>query len=102
MSCDISKTSTVVIAKDSIWCDALGEAVILNLQSGVYYGLNEVGAKIWNLIQTPTKVRVVLKKLVEEYDVEPDLCESDLVELLKELKFRNLIEVESVNDAFDK
>lgn len=89
----ILKTSIVATAKDQVWCELAGEAVILNLKSGVYYGLSPVGARVWSLIQEPKIVSTVLDMLLEEYDVEPDRCESDLFVLLQDLAARELIEI---------
>ena len=44
-------SSVIVTATDQVSADLAGEAVILNLESGVYYSLDEVGAYIWSLIQ---------------------------------------------------
>ena len=49
----LSDRTTVVVAKDQVSCDLAGEAAILNLKNGVYYGLNTVGARVWNLVQEP-------------------------------------------------
>ena len=43
----------MVATKDQVSCDLAGEAAILNIKSGVYYGLDPVGARIWNLMQEP-------------------------------------------------
>lgn len=100
MKNQILKTSTVVIAKDQVWCELAGEAVILDYQSGVYYGLSPVGARVWRLIQSPKLVGAVLDMLLEEYEVEPDRCESDLFALLRDLAVRDLIEIQaSANEA---
>ncbi|MGH2415258.1 MAG: PqqD family peptide modification chaperone, partial [Microcystaceae cyanobacterium] len=56
LNCKISESSIVVAGVEQISSDLGGEAVILNLKSGVYHGLNQVGAKIWNIIQHPTMV----------------------------------------------
>ena len=56
MSATISDRSVVVAAKDQVSCDLAGEAAILNIKSGVYYGLDPVGARIWSLVQEPRKV----------------------------------------------
>ena len=82
MKTNICKDSTVVRAKDQVSCDLVGEAVILNLKSGVYYGLNPVGARIWELIQEPRTVSAVLDVLLEQYNVEAGRCERDLFCLL--------------------
>ena len=73
----------------------VGEAVILNIQSGTYYGLNPVGARVWNLIQEPTTVKTVLESLLETYDVGPDRCQGELFALLQELAARELIAIDA-------
>ena len=83
----------VVAAGHQVSCDLAGEAVILQLQDGVYYGLNPLGTRIWNLIQEPKAVRDILGTLLEEYAVAQDRCEQDLLTLLQELASRQLIEV---------
>jgi hypothetical protein len=91
----ISDRSTIVVTKDQVSCDLSGEAAILNLKTSVYFGLNTVGASIWKLIQEPRKVSEIRDAIVEEYDVEPGLCEADLLALLQELLDKELIEVKN-------
>lgn len=86
--------TTIVAIPDQVSSDLQGEAVILSLRDGVYYGLNEVGARIWNLIQQPIAVRAICATLLEEFDVEPDRCERDVLALLGDLAAHNLIEVQ--------
>lgn len=93
MKSTISDSSSIVAAKDQLSCELDGEAVILNLQNSVYYGLDPVGARIWRLIQTPRTVNEVRDILLQEYDVEADRCERDLLELLQKLAAEGLIEV---------
>jgi hypothetical protein len=89
----ISESSTVVVTKDQVSCDLSGEAAILNLKSGVYFGLNTVGASIWKLIKEPRNVKEIQDAIAEEYEVEPDQCERDVLELLQELSTHGLIEI---------
>ena len=89
----------VVAAKDQISRGLDGEAVILNMKSGVYCGLNEVGARIWQLVQEPTIAKGVLDTLIEEYDVEPDRCEREVLALLQEMSDNGLIEVTDEKDS---
>jgi hypothetical protein len=88
------RDSLIKVAKEQVACDLAGEAVILNLKSGQYFGLNEVGARIWNLIQQPKKVGAVLDALLKEYDVALDHLERDLFALLEQMVINGLIEVE--------
>lgn len=89
----ISGTSRVVAARGQVSCDLGGEAAILSLESGVYYGLDPVGARVWGLVREPKTVAEVRDALVAEYDVEPDACERDLLALLRDLTGAGLIEV---------
>ena len=84
---------TVFIAiKDQVSANLENEAVILHLKDGVYYGLNPVGARIWNLLQEPRSVNQLRDVLLSEYEVEPRRLEEDLLQLLQELAGRGLIE----------
>ncbi len=93
MSPNISDRTVVVVAKDQVSCDLAGEAAILNIKSGVYYGLDPVGARIWSLMQEPRAVVDIRNAITDEYDVEPDQCASDLASLLDKLLAEGLIEV---------
>ncbi len=85
---------TVLIAiKDQVSANLEDEAVILHLKDGVYYGLNPVGARIWNLLQEARSVNQLRDILLSEYEVEPRPLEADLLQLLQELASRGLIEV---------
>ncbi len=89
----ISDQSIVVAAKDQVSCDLAGEAAILNIKNGVYYGLDPVGARIWSLMQEPRAVAEIQNTITGEYDVEPERCARDLVGLLEKLLAEGLIEV---------
>ena len=93
MEARVSGRSTVVAAKDQVSCDLAGEAAILNLQAGVYYGLDAVGARVWHLLQEPRTVQDIRDTILMEYEVERDRCERDLLALLQDLAAAGLIEV---------
>ena len=89
----IQEESVVVVAKDQISCDIGGEAAILSLDDGVYYGLDVVGARVWSLVQEPQTFAALRDTLLKEYNVEADNLETDLRELLEQLAQYGLIEV---------
>jgi hypothetical protein len=89
----LSNTSIVVASPEQVSSDLAGEIVMLNLKNGTYYGLDEVGARVWNLVQAPTPVAAIRDTILDEYDVEPERCEHDLLALLQELEGAGLIEV---------
>ena len=93
MNSAISDRSVVVAAKDQVSCDLAGEAAILNIKNGIYYGLDPVGARIWSLMQEPRAVAEIQNTITGEYDVEPERCARDLQSLLEQLLAEGLIEV---------
>ena len=68
-----------------------GDLVILSLDNGVYYGLNPVGARIWQLVQQPRTIDEITKVLTKEYNVEAGRCEQELLTLLNELENHGLV-----------
>jgi GH35 family endo-1,4-beta-xylanase len=89
----IAKNTTVVAIKDQVSCNLDQEAVVLHLGKGMYYGLNQVGATIWNALQQPRKVEEIHRLILAEYEVEPAPSERDLLRLLQDLAEAGLIEV---------
>ena len=79
--------------KDQVSCDLAGEAAVLNMKTGLYYCLNPMGAWVWNLIQQPKTLEEIRDRLLSEFEVEPDRCESDLVALIGQMDEEGLIEV---------
>lgn len=62
-----------------------GEAVLLDLSSETYFGLNEVGTRVWDLLESTSLLSDVCTRLQAEYDVERDRAEADLLELASRL-----------------
>lgn len=89
----VSLYSTVVRTKDQVSTHLGGDVVILALNSGEYYSLEDVGARIWDIIQDPKTVKEVLDISLHEYDVESEGCKRNLLELLQELANAGLVEV---------
>lgn len=84
---------TVVVASPEQVSSKLGdEVVILNLRNGVYYGLDPIGTRIWELIQEPRSVRQVCEVLLEEYEVTFEQCAEDVLALMRDLQAQGLIE----------
>lgn len=91
--------ATIVASKEQISCSLEGESVILNLEDGVYYGLNAVASRVWELIQQPRTVREIRDRILAEYDIEEASCTRDVIELLQQLQRWNLIELGKENGA---
>ena len=95
----INDNSIVSATKEQISSDLGKEAIILNLKSGMYHGLNEVAAEVWNIIQQPKAVKEVKAILLEEYEVDIQRCDRDLKDLLTELTEEGLIDIRNETAA---
>ena len=89
----LSPQSVVTVTKDQVSCDLGAEAAILNTKHGIYYGLDPIGTEVWKLLQTPRKISDIQEVLLQEYEVEAQRCERDLLALLEDLLGAGLIEV---------
>ncbi len=86
-------TTIVAAAEDQVSADMHGEAVVLNMKSGVYYGLNPLGARVWEIIQKPVTIAHIRDTILAEYDVEAARCEQDILTLLTKLADSGLVQV---------
>jgi hypothetical protein len=93
MGVSLSLHSVVVATSEQVSCPLGEESAILNLKNSVYYGMNPVGARVWNLVQQPKRVSQLRDTLVEEYEVDAARCERDLLDLLEQMRAEGLIEI---------
>jgi hypothetical protein len=89
----ITRDSVVVVGPDQVASDLAGETVLLSLKTARYYGLADVGARIWDLVQEPVRVSAICETIGREYDVTTERCEADVLHFLEELASQGLIEV---------
>lgn len=67
------------------------ESVILNVEAGAYYGLNEVASRIWELMVEPQPVYGILHQLQQEYAIDLETCEREVLACLQQLADEGLI-----------
>jgi hypothetical protein len=88
---DASLDHSVRIADDVVFRELDGEAVILNLQSGLYFGLDPVGTRIWRLCERHGSIRAVWLAMQDEFDATPETLRADLLAFADELLAQGLI-----------
>jgi hypothetical protein len=88
---EISLESRVVVSDDVVSRDLEGEAVILNLESGTYFGLDSVGTRIWLLLQENGSLRRAFEVVLREYEVSSEKLEGDILRLVEELRSKGLV-----------
>jgi len=90
----VTLESRVSPGSDVLFKDVGGEAVVLNLGTGKYYGLDEVGARMWMLLNEKKQVKEVYHTLVKEFEVSTDQLEHDLLSLVNQLANNGLLQVD--------
>jgi hypothetical protein len=86
----VSLDDALTVAEDTVFRELEGESVLLNLESGMYFGLDAVGTRVWRLFEETRSLRAVRDRLTEEYDVDPATAERDLLELADALVQKGL------------
>jgi hypothetical protein len=89
----LSADTRIVLSSDQVSCDLAGEAAIVNLKNGVYYGLDPVGARVWNLLRAPVTFAQLLDTLLCVYEVERLTLESDIEKFVHQLAEQGLVEI---------
>ena len=91
MPAEISLNSRVRIQEDVLFQELQGEAVLLNLKTGVYLGLNQIGTRIWQLLQEDGALNRVVEVMLREYDVTPEKLAQDLLDLVGQMEKQGLL-----------
>ena len=92
---EITLASKVKLSPDVLFQELQGDAVLLDMKSGVYFGLDGVGTRIWRLLDEHSLISSVVGAMTEEYDVQADRCGADVVNLVARLNEQGLLSVEA-------
>jgi hypothetical protein len=93
MAAKLSLTSRVRFNDDVLFQELQGEAVLLNLQTGVYLGLDKVGTRVWQLMGQNEVLSGVLKGMLQEYEVTEERCSQDLLDLVAKMQEQGLVTI---------
>ena len=84
-------TDCVTLSPEVLFQEVAGEAVLLDLASETYFGLDDVGTRIWQLLHDQVSLRAVYDTLLKEYDVAPARLEDDLLTHVVQLADAGLV-----------
>lgn len=70
-----------------------GEVVLMSIDRGFYYGMEATARRIWELLETPKSVAALCEQLRNEFDVDPSVCEQEVLGFLRQLQAEELIVV---------
>lgn len=85
LNSEVSKNTEIIASKMD------NEIVMMSIEKGNYYGLNEVGAEIWEKLTEPMTVNALCHKLMDEFEVGEDQCQSEVLAYLGKLQDEGLI-----------
>src|SRR5262249_59142943 len=86
----IGLDSVVAPSEDAVFRELDGQSVLLNLATGMYFGLDAVGTHVWQLAAENGSLQAVRQRLVDEYDADPSTIERDLLALAPTLLAQGL------------
>jgi hypothetical protein len=87
----LTEDTPVSWSASAISTEVDGELIALDVNRGVCYGLNRIGTRIWQLLDTPRSARQISEVLVEEFDVSPEVCTEETLNLLRDLAAAELV-----------
>ena len=88
-------TQKIEISSEVLTQEVGGETVILDLKSESYFGLDEVGTRIWQLLQEQDDIQAITATMLNEYDVEEKQLEKDIQDLLTQLNKAGIVTLDS-------
>jgi hypothetical protein len=91
---ETSISSRVKLSEDVLFQELQGDAVLLDLKTGVYFGLDRVATRMWHLMGETPALSGVVDTMLEEFDVTRDRCSADVLSLVGRLEEQGLLSVE--------
>jgi len=92
---NITLPKTVKISNNVLFQQINNECVLLDMDSEQYYGLDDIGARMWQVLSENSETEKALTQLLTEYDIDEKTLRQDLLNLITELGNVKLISVEN-------
>ena len=90
---NVERETPIRRALDIVATEMDGEYLIMSIEQGSYIALRDVSARIWELLEKPQTPAALVEALLGEYEVEPDTCEREVNDFLREMAECNMINV---------
>ena len=91
----LTLTHQIEIKPDVLVQELGGELVLLNLASEEYFGLDDVGNAMWSVLKETGSVQIAYDRLLEHYDVDPEVLKQDLLNLIEQFVKHDLVKITS-------
>ncbi len=76
---------------DLVTADMDGEKVMMSVVNGQYFGINAVGARVWDLLEPQRSIGEICRQITEEFEVDAAQCRSDVLTFLAELRAHDIV-----------
>ena len=91
---ELTTGSRVKLSPDVLFQELQGDAVLLDMKSGVYFGLDRVGTRMWQLMGELKPLSAVIETMMNEFEVSESRCTEDVLELARKLAEQGLLSAE--------
>lgn len=91
-STTISSATLLQRNPDMVAANLDGDLVMMNEKLGRYYGISGVGARAWELLETPASIDDLVSAICKEYEIDADTCQQDIIRFAQDLMKVDLIE----------
>lgn len=92
---NLTLNSKIIRSEDFITSTVENDLVMMSLEKGAYYSLDTIGSHIWERIAQPITVAALCQNLTDEFDVETEQCQADVLAFLNELLTEGMVHVVS-------
>jgi hypothetical protein len=93
LSGKLTQSTKIVASPNQVATEVEDQTMILDMDSGLYFGLNAVGSTVWNRIQSPSTVQQIYDAVLTEYQVDRQIVERDVNSLLEKMWQHELIDI---------
>ena len=90
---EITTETTISQIEEIVTSDIAGETVMMSLENGKHYGLDDIGNRIWEIFEKPIKVSDLIDMLIERFDVDRKACETDALIFINEFNEDRILQV---------
>lgn len=88
---EIGPDTIIQRRNDLLFNEVDGEVVMLSIENGEYYGMDQVGSRIWELIEQPIKIKELVACLIQEYKASEEICTTDLLSFISKLRDKKIL-----------
>ncbi len=90
----IKNQDKIILNQELLQSEIDGETIMMSIDNGKYYGLNTVASRIWEIVKEEPVFSEIIEKLLNEYDIDKQQCESETKEFLNNLYENKLVKFE--------